>query len=165
MKIAESEIEKIKKIDEIIVSLDPKIDNDFENFAIALFTGTIKVNGFMVTYENDCHEEVRLSAHNMPMDGMRLYQAFVSFKELDDSTKEKLKSISEKRNAMEDRLHCIINACTNVKDQLNQKNITMAMKIAATKFPSNAKEIRDFYSDLQCSFEQYIIAMDLHFSE
>lgn len=75
VEIAENEIEKLKKIDEIIVSLVPVVDNDFENFANALFTGVITINGIMLTYENDSFEEIKLSTPSMTMGGCSISSA------------------------------------------------------------------------------------------
>lgn len=168
VKIAENEIEKIKKIDEIIASLESKIDTDFENFANALFTGAVKINGFMLTYENDCHKGVRFSSPNMPMGGIKLYQAFMSFKELDDSTKEKLKSISEKRNAMKEGRECIINACKNIKKQLAPEKIEIILKYSVNRIGFNKFKkyrIADFYKKLSDRFNEYLISHHLFINE
>lgn len=157
--VVENEINRFKRIDEIIEVLTPKVDTDFEDYANALFTGAITINGIMLTYVNDFFEEVKLSAPNMPMGGMRLYQAFVNFKALDEKTRENLKAIVDRRNGMEeaDAMDNIIKACTNVKPQLDQKMIAMALQIAASKFASQAVEIREFYMNLAKKFDEYLM--------
>lgn len=163
VKIAEIQLGKLSKIDKMIASLESEIADiqTLYDFANALFTGVITINGILITYVNDSFEEVRLSALNMPMGEMRLYQAFVNYKKLDEVTRKKIKLASDKRNTMKEDKDCIIAACTNVKAQLDQKNIAMTLQIAMSKFTPKANEIRKFYMNLNSKFNEYLTTNDL----
>lgn len=153
--LVEKELKKLLEIDSTIEELQPVIDNDFEDFCNILFTGAVTIKQVMVVFEDSFFNEVKLSAPNMPMGGIRLYQAFQSFKALKDSEKTELINISKRRNNMEEGMDSIIEACACVKEQLSKTNIAHALRIASTKFTPQAAEIKEFYDKLCARFEEY----------
>lgn len=153
--IVEEELGKYEELEKTISDLQPKIDNDFEDFCNVLFTGAITIKEVMVVFEDSFYNEVKLSAPNMPMGGIRLYQAFQSFKELNENEKSKLIEIAQHRNNMEEGMDCIIAACAKVKEQLSKASVATALRIAASKFTPIASEIKGFYDDLSSRFEEY----------
>lgn len=162
VKIVLAEIKKYEEIDRYLEELQPKIDHEFEDFCNALFTGAIKINGVMITYEDDFYNEVKLSAPQMPMGGIRLYQAFLSYKDISESDKKKLHDIAEKRNNMDEGMDCLIEACKVLKEQLSQLNVANALRMASNKFASIASEVKEFYLDLASRFEDYIMTYGIN---
>ncbi|MDR2655236.1 MAG: tubulin-like doman-containing protein [Oscillospiraceae bacterium] len=100
--LVEGEIAKIEKINSLIETIRAMIigDTDVDNFQDALFTGIISVKGPKVEFEYNEFGIVStfpLSMPTFPMGTIPLYQAFVSFKELPASKKDKIKSLVDQR--------------------------------------------------------------------
>lgn len=157
VEMVEEEIAKYEKIDELINALIPKADTDFEDYTNALFTGAITIEGVKIYYVDDFADKVDLSAPTMQMGAIRLYQAYVNFKALDETVREKLKAISEKRNSLSEGMDIIIESCTNVKTQLNPQMKAMQLNLAKNKFPQQAIDIRDFFVKFESAFDLYLM--------
>lgn len=153
----EKEIEKLNKIDKIIASLEPKIDTDFEEYAMALFTGVIKIVGVQIVYVDDFGMNVQLSAPNMPMGMIRLYQAYKNFKSLDENTRKKLKNIVDERNNMAIPAAETIEGCRNMTAQLNTQVKLQQLQVAKIRFVAEANDILIFFDDLTNKLDEYIM--------
>ena len=160
--IVEKEIEKLNKIDELIVSLEPKIDTNFEDYAMALFTGAIKIVGVQVIYVDDFGMDVQLSAPIMPMGGIRLYQAYKNFKSLDENTRKKLKNIVDERNNMAIPAAETIEGCRNMTAQLNPQVKLQQLQVAKTRFVAEANDILIFFDDLTNKLDEYIMTYGIN---
>lgn len=152
---AKNEIAKLQKLDELVSSLQPKVDTDFEDYANALFTGAITINGVKITYVNEYAEEIPLSAPIMKMGAIRLYQAYLNFKEIDEETRKNIKAVVDERNSMVNGMDEIVDACTKLKVQLDPKMRNMQLQFAKQNFAPQARDILDFFKKLENEFDVY----------
>ena len=157
VKLAEEQIADYRKIQKLVEELIPKIDNDFKDFTEALFTGAIAVQGNRINYVDDFGDAIPLSAPNMPMGGIRPYQAFISYKELDEDIRKKLSEIAKERNAMAEIASETMEACANVKAMLDPKVKTMMLQIAKKNFTPESNTILQFFRDLEESLNEYMM--------
>ena len=157
VKIAEKQVSEYRRIEALVKSLVPKIDEDFQNFCNALFTGTIVISGNKIFYTDAFGSEILLSAPQMPMGGIRPFQAFDSYKKLDEETKEALKAASDEQNALDVPAEATIAACSNVKALFEPRLRAMMLQIAKKKFPEQAHKILKFIQELEDALEEYMI--------
>lgn len=156
-KLVRTELAKSQEIEDDIAALEPKIDNDFDDFSNALFTGVIAINQTLVTYTDpEFGDDTVLSKRQMEFGAVPLYQAYRTFKEeLPEQTRE---SIREAVKAILDAdvlPDGIAGACRAVSAELARKRDLVT--VANAKFPYETAAIKELISKLEQALKLFVI--------
>ena len=143
-EIVKGEMAKLKEIDDIIASLEPKIDNDLSDFHNALFTGTITFLAPVVEYEDEFGTKTVLSSPHMERGGVPLYQALINFKGLGEDVRIIIKDISEQTLKSSPLPEQVTVSCNAVNQEL--KNVKFMVEEAMESFPREVKDVREFFT-------------------
>lgn len=155
--LVETELDKSQEIENDIAALEPKIDNDFDDFSKALFTGVIAITQTLVTYtDSEFGDDTVLSKRQMEFGAVPLYQAYKTFKEglpaqTRESIHEAVKTILDKDVLPDD----IADACKAVSAELARKRDLVT--VANAKFPRETAAIKELISKLEQALKLFVI--------
>ena len=155
-EIVETEIARNKEIAKDIDDLTPHVDKNLQQFGEALFTGVIKLQVPVAYIEDEFGDQVKLT--DRPSNGFEygmvpLYQAFLSYKALDEDVKAKLEESAQE--TMKGELPQ--EALDAVKSSEEEIAATFKSRVKAfsNKFPYQAGELKSFIKDLRESLETF----------
>ena len=155
-EIVETEIARNEEIAKDIDDLTPHVDKNLQQFGEALFTGVIKLQVPVAYIEDEFGDQVKLT--DRPSNGFEygmvpLYQAFLSYKALDEDVKAKLEESAQE--TMKGELPQ--EALDAVKSSEEEIAATFKSRVKAfsNKFPYQAGELKSFIKDLRESLETF----------
>ena len=156
-----AELAKLAEVDSILEGLEPKDDTDLVNFQNALFTGVIKYARTVLTVvTDDFATESVLSKPNMAHGAVPIYQAFLSFKDLDADVKA---YVAAKTSAELDALQLSDDAVTTSQTVWAELKKAPQWVAAATQlFPSEVSELKEFITAVKGALS--LFAMTYGFS-
>ncbi|MCL1810265.1 MAG: tubulin-like doman-containing protein [Clostridiales bacterium] len=143
-EIARAELEKLDIIEKWLQALEPSVDTDLNNFLMGLFTGVIVFRAPQVEFENEFGEKTALSSPDMKRGGVPLYQAYLSYLDIDAEIGEAILENTEKVQKTSPLPAGAIEACKAVNEELCAKNLKYMMEEANAVFPKEVKNVREF---------------------
>lgn len=153
--IVRAELEKCHEIESYIKDLEPKNDPNLDDFCNALFTGVIEIEIPNVRYIDEKYkEETVLSRKNLDRGSVPLYQAFLSFMELDMSIRNNIKKRTKSILGMDKLPQDAIDACRAVKRELDE--VSKRVRSGNRSFPREVTKIKELYTDLDNSLEGFV---------
>ncbi len=153
--IVRAELEKCHEIESYIKDLEPKNDPNLDDFCNALFTGVIEIEIPNVRYIDEKYkEETVLSRKNLDRGSVPLYQAFLSFMELDMSIRNNIKKRTKSILGMDKLPQDAIDACRAVKRELGE--VSKRVRSGNRSFPREVTKIKELYTDLDNSLEGFV---------
>ncbi len=130
-----------------------EIGNVQQNYFDALFTGMFVISGPKVCYNTSkfgMAETVDLSLPTMQYGGLPLYQAYLTYQQMDEDTVKAIKAESDNRkNSASPQM---IAALRVFKGGLNQQYMQF-MQNNAKKHPAEYKQIMQFFMDLMTTLQ------------
>ena len=154
-ELIESELAKCDEMAADIDALEPKVDKDLDEFRKALFTGVIRLDLPRVTYVNsEFGDETVLSKPQMERGGVPLYQAFLSFKQLDPEVRASIVEETSKIINMDKLPDEVTEACRALTEVLADKKGLVS--VANVEFPREVSDVKALIKDVEDSLNLFV---------
>ncbi len=162
-KIVREQLAKVDALEAKIKELNDEYERESkktgaqEDFFSAVFTGVIKLGRSMTTFpyeEFGMEQELELQNASMPYGkSAPLYQAFLTFKELDSDMSDMIREkASDAIDHMTDEIYAV---AKEVQDRYSSDFLKMTLTRVAKDV--NRKEIQAFYNDFMKALQEHII--------
>ncbi|GFH42509.1 hypothetical protein Hs30E_10600 [Lactococcus hodotermopsidis] len=152
-EVVEAEVAKMREIEAVLSGLKPKDDSDLINFQNALFTGAITFTPPVVECEDEFGTKYTLSSPDMKRGGVPLYQAFISFKELEADVRDAFKESAEQTLKALPLREEAVETSRAVWKEL--KDLKFLIQEAAEAFPSEIGELKEYLANMKGTLSRF----------
>ncbi|MCL1874141.1 MAG: hypothetical protein FWF85_08510 [Clostridiales bacterium] len=150
------ELEKIGNMESWIRELEPKVDRDFNDFLLGLFTGRIAFIAPFLSYEDEFGVKTVLSSPDLPKGGVPLYQAFENYKDLEQKDKETIKEDATALLKNSPLPAIVEDSCLKLNKELDAKNLKYLLEEATAVFPQEVKAVREFLTEVRETLARFM---------
>lgn len=154
-EIVKGELAKLKEIENLETSMEPKEDAVLTTYQNALFAGVIKFAPPVVECEDEFGTKYVLSSPDMLRGGAPLYQALIEFRGLNEDVRSELADAATAVLKTLPLSDDAVNSTRAVWSELSSANMKAMVQEAAEEFPSEVQELKKFLTEFKDNLSRF----------